>query len=110
MVGNIKVGTRVDIKAELLLLKLIQLFAREVFISNPCWKSKKLRPPKAKLLQEGIFFLIHLFARAVLVMKKLETDKTNPAFIISVLLYARWSQFLRFPTFLLIKFLWQING
>ena len=27
---------------------------------------------KAELLQEGIFFLIHLFARDVLVMKKLE--------------------------------------
>ena len=26
---------------------------------------------KAELLQEGIFFLIHLFARDVLVMKKL---------------------------------------
>ena len=28
--------------------------------------------PKTELLQEGIFFLIHLFARDVLVMKKLE--------------------------------------
>ena len=40
---------------------------------------------KAKLLQEGIFFLIHLFARDVLVMKKLEIKKTKPTFIISVL-------------------------
>ena len=40
--------------------------------------------PKAELLQEGIFFLIHLFARDVLVMKKLEMEKTKPTFIISV--------------------------
>jgi hypothetical protein len=30
---------------------------------------------KAKLLQEGIFFFIHLFARDVLVMKKFEIEK-----------------------------------
>ena len=42
-------------------------------------------PYKAELLQEGIFFLIHLFARDVLVMKKLEIEKTKPTFIISVL-------------------------
>ena len=40
---------------------------------------------KAELLQEGIFFLIHLFARDVLVMEKLEIEKTKPTFIISVL-------------------------
>ena len=40
---------------------------------------------KAELLQEGIFFLIHLFARDVLVVKKLEIEKTKPTFIISVL-------------------------
>ena len=40
---------------------------------------------KAELKQEGIFFLIHLFARDVLVMKKLEIEKTKPTFIISVL-------------------------
>ena len=33
---------------------------------------------KVELLQEGIFFLIHLFARDVLVMKKLEIQKTKP--------------------------------
>ena len=38
---------------------------------------------KAILLQEGIFFLIHLFAVDVLVMKKLEIEKTKPIFIIS---------------------------
>ena len=40
-------------------------------------------PTKAELLQEGIFFLLQLFARDVLVMKKLEIEKTKPAFIIS---------------------------
>ena len=40
---------------------------------------------KAELLQEGIFFLIHLFSRDVLLMKKLEIEKTKPTFIISVL-------------------------
>jgi hypothetical protein len=40
---------------------------------------------KAELLQEGIFFLIHLFPRDVLVIKKLEIEKTKPTFIISVL-------------------------
>ena len=41
---------------------------------------------KAELLQEGIFFLFHLFAaRDVLIIKKLEIEKTKPTFIISVL-------------------------
>ena len=40
---------------------------------------------KVELLQEGIFFLIHLFARDVLVMKKLEIEKTKPTFVMSVL-------------------------
>ena len=40
---------------------------------------------KAKSLQEGIFFLIHLFARDVLVMKKMEIKKTKPTFSISAL-------------------------
>ena len=40
---------------------------------------------KAELLQEGIFFLIHLFARDGLLIKKLEIEKTKPTFIISVL-------------------------
>ena len=39
----------------------------------------------AELLQEGIFFLLHLFSRDVLVMKKLDIQKTKPIFIISVL-------------------------
>ena len=38
---------------------------------------------KAELLQEGIFFLLQLFARDVLVMKKLEIEKTKPTLIIS---------------------------
>ena len=36
---------------------------------------------KAELLKESIFFLIHLFARDILVMKKLEIEKTKPTFI-----------------------------
>ena len=40
---------------------------------------------KAELLQEGIFYLIHLFAKDILVMKKLEIEKTKTTFIISVL-------------------------
>ena len=32
---------------------------------------------KAELLQEGIFILIHLFARDVLVMKQLKVEKTT---------------------------------
>ena len=40
---------------------------------------------KAELLLEGIFFLIHLFARDVSVMKKFKIEKTKPTFIISVL-------------------------
>ena len=58
---------------------------------------------KAELLQEDFFFLIHLFVTDVLVMKKLEIEKTKPTFIISVLK-------VRFPTFLIIKLFWQING
>ena len=38
-----------------------------------------------ELLQEGIFFLIPLFFRDVLVMKTLEIKKNKPTFIISVL-------------------------
>ena len=40
---------------------------------------------KAELLQEDIVFLILLYTREVLVMKKLEIEKTKPTFIISVL-------------------------
>ena len=39
---------------------------------------------KAELLQEGIFFLIHLFAKDILLMKKLEIGKTKPTFIMTV--------------------------
>jgi hypothetical protein len=39
---------------------------------------------KPELLKEGIFFFIHLFARDILVMEKLEIEKTKPTFIISV--------------------------
>ena len=32
---------------------------------------------KTELLQEGIIFLIHLFARAILLMKKLKIEETK---------------------------------
>ena len=38
---------------------------------------------KAELMQEGIFVLIHIFTRDILVMKKLEIEKTKPTLIIS---------------------------
>ena len=47
--------------------------------------SQKNRTNKAELLQEGIFYLIHFFARDILVMKNLEIEKTKPTFMISVL-------------------------
>ena len=40
---------------------------------------------KAELLQKGIFFLVRLFARDFLVMKKLEIEKTKPTLFIPVL-------------------------
>ena len=48
-------------------------------------KSYSREETKAELQQEGIFFLIRLFASDVLVMKKLEIEKTKPTLIISVL-------------------------
>ena len=56
---------------------------RKIFstFGNGCWQCL---PLEAELLQEGIFFLIHLLARDVLVKKK-EIEKTKPTFIISVL-------------------------
>ena len=32
---------------------------------------------KAELLQVGIFFLVHLFAREILLLKKLEIEETK---------------------------------
>ena len=40
---------------------------------------------KTKLQKEGIFFLIHLLSRDILVMKKFEIKKNKLTFIISVL-------------------------
>ena len=37
------------------------------------------------LLQDGIFFLIHLFARDILVMTNFEIEKPKPIYTISVL-------------------------
>ena len=43
-----------------------------------------LRIIKAKLQKERIFFLIHLFARDILLMKKMEIEKTKPTCIICI--------------------------
>ena len=68
-------------------------------------------PHKAELLQEVICFLIDLFARDVLVMKKLEIKKAKLTFIILVLKVEYYLGGLSFyPIFLLRKLLWQING
>ena len=40
---------------------------------------------KAEFTEVGIFFLLQLFSRGVLAMKKLEIEKTKPTLIISVL-------------------------
>ena len=53
---------------------------RNLPVRNP-----HLHLSKAILQKEGIFFIIHLFARDVSVLKKLEIEKTQPTFIISVL-------------------------
>ena len=45
-------------------------------------KKEESRPSKAELLQ---LKLIHLFARELLLIKKLQIEKTKPTFIISVL-------------------------
>jgi hypothetical protein len=37
----------------------------------------KLTVTKAELLQVGIFFLIHLFASEILLLKKLEIEETS---------------------------------
>ena len=51
---------------------------------------KKKYIPLAKLQKEGFFFLIHLFARDILVMKKLKIKKTQPTVIISVIKVEYW--------------------
>ena len=53
------------------------------FLPKSEQKQFNLRYHKAELLQEGIFFLLQLFAKDILVMKKLENEKTKPIFIIS---------------------------
>ena len=58
--------------------------------------------------------LIRLFAWEILVITKLEIKNTEPNFITYISfkswIHTRWSEFLRFPTFLVIRFLVQING
>ena len=36
-----------------------------------------MEPTKAELLQEGIFFLVHLFAWKILILKKLVIEETK---------------------------------
>ena len=51
----------------------------ETLIKMPChayYERVHIRS-KAKLQKEGIFFLIHLFARDILLMKKLEIEDTK---------------------------------
>ena len=55
-----------------------------VIVTKALDKKNRKCLAKAELLQEGIFFLIHLFARDVLVIKKLEIEKTKPTFIIFI--------------------------
>ena len=43
-----------------------------------------LKSTKAEFRREGIFFFLQIFARDVLVMKKLEIEKTKPTFIICI--------------------------
>ena len=49
---------------------------------------------KAKLQKEGIFFLIHLFARDILLMKKLEIEETKtPKYSTFKTLSNKWMSF-----------------
>ena len=64
---------------------------------------------KAELMQEGIFFLVHLFSRDVLVMKKLEIEKTKPTFIKSVLKVEYWVTLVSsILIFFINEIVWQI--
>ena len=45
---------------------------------------------KTEFPQEGIFFVLQLFAWWILLIKKLEIEKTRPTFIISVLKVEIW--------------------
>ena len=56
------------------------------------FSSRSCSLAKAELLQEGIFFLIHLFAQAVLVMKSEKSKKLSPLLLYQFLkLKPRWS-------------------
>ena len=54
---------------------------------------------KLNCYKKVFFFLIHLFATDVLVMKKLEIEKTKPTFIISVLKVESGLSFFDFQLF-----------
>ena len=74
-----------DLPLVQVILKVTNIQSMYILKRSVNLESKIPSSTKAELLQEGIFFLIHLFARDVLVMKKLEIEKTKPTFIISVL-------------------------
>ena len=70
--------------------KLKPKLANTVTDTETTFQRENLVTDKAELLQEGTFFLIHLFARVVLAMKKLEIEETKPTFIISVSKVEYW--------------------
>ena len=45
--------------------------------SGPDYQCEKVGSTKAELLWEGIIFLIHLFARVILLIKKLKIEITK---------------------------------
>ena len=76
--------------------KMIWIKIFPFWCSQPCTYSEGSRPVRVKKIpflqklklnycKKVFFFFIHLLARDILVMKKLEIKKTKPTFIISVL-------------------------
>ena len=64
---------------------------------------------KLNYRKKVFFFLIHLFVRDILLMKKLEIEetKTHSTFKADII---KVDLVFRFPTFSLKKVIWQING
>ena len=81
-----------DMLWEKIVLVVIDIFFTSTLIGNESsvfkkFINKKFRKQfyllKPNNCRKVIFFLLQLFARGVLVMKKLEIEKTKPTFIIS---------------------------
>ena len=52
--------------------------SHHIILSDLYWMiGKQMARVKAELLQEGIIFLIYLFARAILSMKELKIEETK---------------------------------